>query len=305
MVVSSSCTDNTMVPVLGDAVLHLPRGFDRFIVVKRAHSFWGWNHKLFAYRSLVSCFNPDHASLTKYLGDTTCSPHSRKVPIRTTVGAAVGGVVFGVLVALSAAFVIDKRRTNEKRRGQEREPIPFFSADDGGRYDSLASQLSPPADERSLPGAMPRHSPVSNQRSIGAPSLTSTATTLPQEYTVEPYYPQNPTPLEPRHSVTSSDVAAQPPRQSGNDYQDTHGRTTSGSASVPVPEHPDRGGSQVYVIHHDSGRAPVSVITSRGTEVVELPPGYSSEFLGERRGARDGAPAPSPRRQRKDASGSR
>lgn len=32
--------------------------------------------------------------------------------------------------------------------------------------------------------------------------------------------------------------------------------------------------SQVYVVHHDGGRAPVTVYTQEGTQVVELPPGY-------------------------------
>ena len=32
------------------------------------------------------------------------------------------------------------------------------------------------------------------------------------------------------------------------------------------------GASHVYVVHHDGGRAPVTVYTADGTEVVELPP---------------------------------
>lgn len=39
----------------------------------------------------------------------------------------------------------------------------------------------------------------------------------------------------------------------------------------------------VYVVHHDGGRAPVSVYTPEGTEVVELPPRYHG-----------GSPSPSP-----------
>jgi hypothetical protein len=34
------------------------------------------------------------------------------------------------------------------------------------------------------------------------------------------------------------------------------------------------GGGNVYVVHHDAGRAPVTVYTPDGTEVVELPPRY-------------------------------
>ena len=35
------------------------------------------------------------------------------------------------------------------------------------------------------------------------------------------------------------------------------------------------GRSNVYVVHHDGGRAPVTVYTSEGAEVVELPPRYA------------------------------
>ena len=44
------------------------------------------------------------------------------------------------------------------------------------------------------------------------------------------------------------------------------------------PRQSQAGGSQhVYVVHHDGGRAPVTVYTSEGTEVVELPPRYPAE----------------------------
>ena len=48
--------------------------------------------------------------------------------------------------------------------------------------------------------------------------------------------------------------------------------------------------NQVYVVHHDAGRAPVTVYTSEGAEVIELPPHYDVSTLnsqtrveGERR----------------------
>lgn len=37
------------------------------------------------------------------------------------------------------------------------------------------------------------------------------------------------------------------------------------------------GASHVYVVHHDGGRAPVTVYTADGTEVVELPPRYPTD----------------------------
>ncbi|PSS37102.1 hypothetical protein PHLCEN_2v975 [Hermanssonia centrifuga] len=41
-----------------------------------------------------------------------------------------------------------------------------------------------------------------------------------------------------------------------------------------------RTNSQVYVVHHDAGRPPVTVYTADGTEVVELPPRYNESNPG-------------------------
>ncbi|KAI0662477.1 hypothetical protein C8Q70DRAFT_561422 [Cubamyces menziesii] len=51
-----------------------------------------------------------------------------------------------------------------------------------------------------------------------------------------------------------------------------------------------QGGSHVYVVHHDAGRPPpVTVFTSDGTEVVELPPQYESAAADARRTEQMGA----------------
>jgi hypothetical protein len=48
---------------------------------------------------------------------------------------------------------------------------------------------------------------------------------------------------------------------------------------------------QVYVVHHDGGRAPVTVYTADGTEVVELPPTYQGR-VGPPEGRNDGPSGP-------------
>lgn len=52
--------------------------------------------------------------------------------------------------------------------------------------------------------------------------------------------------------------------------------------SLGPSEHEEtgRGGGQVYVVHHDGGRAPVTVYHEDGTEVVELPPRYAGSSSG-------------------------
>lgn len=55
-------------------------------------------------------------------------------------------------------------------------------------------------------------------------------------------------------------------------------------AAPPAPPPPlsseTRGSSQVYVVHHDAGRPPVTVYGPDGTEVVELPPRYVDSSAG-------------------------
>ncbi|KAI0793361.1 hypothetical protein C8Q75DRAFT_804180 [Abortiporus biennis] len=87
----------------------------------------------------------------------------------------------------------------------------------------------------------------------------------------------------PDHSRTTSSRSAPsliptipPPPSSGQ-------TGTGSSRSPPISESSEppvvspstsRGPSHVYVVHHDGGRAPVTVYTEEGTEVVELPPRY-------------------------------
>lgn len=66
----------------------------------------------------------------------------------------------------------------------------------------------------------------------------------------------------------------------GSVISPTSGTTPSTStAPLVAPSRPlsseGRTSSQVYVVHHDSGRSPVTVYAADGTEVVELPPRYN------------------------------
>ena len=45
-------------------------------------------------------------------------------------------------------------------------------------------------------------------------------------------------------------------------------------STLPTVTEDVRQPAHVYVVHHDGGRAPVTVYTADGTEVVELPPRY-------------------------------
>ena len=95
-------------------------------------------------------------------------------------------------------------------------------------------------------------------------------TTGGQEYIVEPFgvpstlrpsSPSNPgVPLSPGGNMTSP---TSPASRGSSDPVDQSGRRPN-----------------VYVVHHDGGRAPVTVYTEEGAAVVELPPQYAAGSTG-------------------------
>ncbi|KAF8499132.1 hypothetical protein F5888DRAFT_1633638 [Russula emetica] len=79
--------------------------------------------------------------------------------------------------------------------------------------------------------------------------------------------------------------------------------TTSPGSSDPADQSGRR--PNVYVVHHDGGRAPVTVYTEEGAEVVELPPQYAAgststplESDASREVDRRGEPDATPRKTR-------
>jgi len=189
-------------------------------------------------------------------------------PVGITVGAALGGAVLGGLITIMIAYFMMRRTPPAARAPSITSSVEIHP------YTYLSTS-SPPT---SATPTFSHHQQLSisstKQQLQTAPHRSGTSTTtLGQEYGVEPFnydrarestgQPQI------RHSASVASMAPNLPVEANAD-SDTHSRSTSA---------PQEGGSQVYVIHHDSGRAPVSVITSPGTEVVELPPGYSPEYL--------------------------
>lgn len=93
-----------------------------------------------------------------------------------------------------------------------------------------------------------------------------------REYIVEPFgvpstlrspTPSNPgVPLLPGGDMTSSTTSP------------ANGLTVSGSSDTADQSAGRR--PNVYVVHHDAGRAPVTVYTEEGAAVVELPPQYAA-----------------------------
>lgn len=175
------------------------------------------------------------------------------VPMGAMVGAVVGAFIIGGVLASLLFFWVSRRRGGpslDLRDGpsgdRELRPTPYITSEMGSRvpYSPLAMR-----DESYSTNNSGRPLMRSNSRSSGAVESPNLAGTGLRAEAFDP-------------SVVSSSrtqPSASPP---------------SSPIDAPRSERDTR--SQVYVVHHDGGRAPVTIMTSDGAEVVELPPGYSS-----------------------------
>jgi len=77
--------------------------------------------------------------------------------------------------------------------------------------------------------------------------------------------------------------------------------SASGSTAPTDPSSGSGGGrggrTNVYVVHHDGGRAPVTVYTEEGAEVVELPPRYADSGGSSQDGRPQDGRSPADRRR--------
>ncbi|KAG9102020.1 hypothetical protein FS749_000054 [Ceratobasidium sp. UAMH 11750] len=178
-------------------------------------------------------------------GPTAClaGVTSQAVSVAATVGSAVGAFALGGIVASLVFFWFGRQR-----RGQR----PML--DMGGSSGDL--RPTPYIDTTNL-GLRSPYSPLGMHDDTFRSGLASTA------YPAEPFDP--------------SSISAANSSRGGRESS----AGTQVHASPPMsPDGPARSErdtrSQVYVVHHDGGRAPVTIMTSDGAEVVELPPGYGS-----------------------------
>lgn len=177
------------------------------------------------------------------MGRSSNGHNSATVP--TAVGAGLGGIIVGLLASAVGLLVFRRSRGSRKHR---REDLM--------RDSQLSSGNSRQSRE------MPATRSAANVTGGGG-----------LEYVVEPFaMPTTPgTPASP-----PSDPGA--PLLQGNVASSTvMSRTDAVSASgtsEPADASGRRGTRNVYVVHHDGGRAPVTVYADEDAEVVELPPRY-------------------------------
>lgn len=225
---------------------------------------------------LMWSFGPLHSGGN---GPDTClsSGSSSSVPIGATVGAVVGAFVIGGILASLLFFLVSRKKYTRgvvggrpsltsldlretSSAGRELRPTPYITSPSGSRavYSPLGTR-----DES--------YSSMNSTRPMLRPETAGLATTGLQ---VEPFDPAS---------------ASATPTITGSTHE-RQGTSTQRSSSPPMSPTEGHGRSesvresrsQVYVVHHDGGRAPVTIMTSDGAEVVELPPGYSSVPEGSR-----------------------
>lgn len=151
-------------------------------------------------------------------------------------GAGVGGLLLGVFIGLASMFLF----TRKKMKTLEQQALLDLSGDayGSGSYPSLYS--SGPTQYH----AVPSHGGVD---SMGSNSRR-TPTGGSYQYHIEPF--------------------TMPPSSAGENMQ-----TPPTGAGSLTPNRRNAEG-KVYVVHHDSQTAPVTIYHEDGTEVVELPPRY-------------------------------
>jgi hypothetical protein len=170
------------------------------------------------------------------------------------VGAGVGGLVLGALAGVVVAYIFMRRRRQKER---ERFATTASSSPTAGYFDPPPPGAS---QYRVLPAAA-GGGPVDSSIGTSNPSSHSTMlnrlTRPPEHYQVEPYV----MPFE------DGTLPGQPARRTNS--------VPAPTSPIESPEPTGASSSHVYVVHHDGGRAPVSVYHQDGTEVVELPPRYN------------------------------
>jgi hypothetical protein len=198
-------------------------------------------------------------------------------------GAGVGGIFVGLLLGLIPTYYCMRGRV---KKAQEESEL---------REKSLANlNYQSPNVTVTRPGLRPLSNPsVSVSSHVysstgGEPTrLSMAATTLGNRetrYQTEPFrMPVDDAPLSPsggNYLNPSDDGSIYP----STDVDSQAGSRVAGSSQAGAPENRN----QVYVVHHDGGRAPVTVFTPDGTQVVELPPQYQGGSAATDVGASSG-----------------
>ncbi|KAL5495545.1 hypothetical protein ACEPAI_1008 [Sanghuangporus weigelae] len=185
------------------------------------------------------------------------------------IGSGIGGLFAGLAIGGFAAWFFFRRR-----HGSYYEPYTsnrIHSSGKGGARLEADTLYSPATHV-----AYPTDDTFSSQNSER--NLTGRGHQLApgSAYEIEPFtIPDNSTEGLIPKSPGGGSTAAQPVASPASPARPTNSHDEA-NRSVSQARAPSAGG-QVYVVHHDGGRAPVTVYTSEGAEIIELPPRYNPD----------------------------
>ncbi|KAF8898495.1 hypothetical protein BD779DRAFT_1484242 [Infundibulicybe gibba] len=209
------------------------------------------------------------------VSNTTLAAAKAKLSPGIPVGAGVGGLVLGALGGILIAYLFMRRQNRDHMHKDH-----FLDLGSGTQinnphlaYDAPHSPSSP--NYRPIPsmaGAV-----MDSSLGSSNPSANSLMINRASQYRVEPFVMPGEDGRVTSMNRASTSHSSAPPAPPTSVAHESH---AGSSTSAP--------GNQVYVVHHDGGRAPVTVYHQDGTEVVELPPRYTGDSPGEGRAEPDG-----------------
>lgn len=182
-----------------------------------------------------------------------------KIPPSILVGTSVGGAIIGALLGIAATSAFLQARRQKRRRSHF---VDLNSGSPGGSPTAghFDDQTLAPSSHYSAVPSGPGHF---GETSLGssAPSSNTMLNRMTMgsgNYQVEPF-------------VMPTEDGRRPILRQASSVRDLNPQSTSPRESSS---------NHVYVVHHDGGRAPVSVYHQDGTEIVELPPRYVGSSAG-------------------------
>lgn len=212
-------------------------------------------------------------------GPTSClaiGETDNNVSKGVAAGAGVGGLVAGLVVgAIGAFFFFRRRQRSGPYYDYPSDRIHNYSLTTGGG----GGKRSPLEGEHyeGLPNSPPS-TDLTNMRSTSGVSANSRSGLLPagSGYEIEPF-------IVPTGS-SSDEALLRGATVQSPDPQTLSQQSGSESNRHQPPSNFARersgGSGHVYVVHHDGGRAPVTVYAEDGTEIIELPPRYVNDSEG-------------------------
>lgn len=205
--------------------------------------------------------------------------HRLKVSILSpaiAIGSGIGGLVAGVIIGLLGTFfALRWRKGGNAHLGMTRR-VPSKTSLMGSSYPNGYHDVptaSSSENSRTLSNQYAVE-PFVMPNEFDGHLATGTATTLAHSRNGS----NDPLTANMHSSTSSTCQAASPRAEPSASLPPTLPHIVSStidlSSPLPQPTPAERNTPQVYVVHHDGGRAPVTVYTSDGTQVVELPPRY-------------------------------